>query len=82
MTSAVGGLVTIITGAFTNFLTGIGSSVADFFQNIFLVNTGTTSSPVWELSTLAIVSFTVLGVSLAIGLSSLVIHMVRNRRVG
>lgn len=72
-------LVTYIVNAFNTFITGIGSGVAEFFQQIFLTNTGTTENPVYELSTFAAVSLVMLGVSLAIGVTTLVVHWVRRK---
>jgi len=72
-------MVTYIVNAFNTFVTGIGSGVAEFFQSIFLTNTGTEQAPVYELSTFAAVSLVMLGVSLAIGVTTLVVHWVRRK---
>lgn len=72
-------MVAAITETFNQFVTGIGSGVADFFKEIFLVNTGTDAAPVYELSVFATVSLVMLGISLAIGVTTLVVHMVRRK---
>lgn len=72
-------MVTAVVTAFNGFVTGIGSGVADFFQQIFLTNTGTEQAPVYELSTFATVSLVMLGISLAIGVTTLVVHWVRRK---
>lgn len=72
-------MVNAVVNAFNGFVTGVGSGVADFFQSIFLVNTGTEQAPVYELSTFASVSLVMLGISLAIGVTTLVVHWVRRK---
>jgi len=70
-------MVNAVVNAFNGFVTGVGSGVADFFQTIFLTNTGTEQAPVYELSTFAAVSLVMLGISLAIGVTTLIVHMVK-----
>lgn len=82
MATTLATLPTIIVTAIKDFLSGLGSAVVDFFQELFLTNTGTTSAPVWELSTFAYVSIVFMGVGIAISLSALIFHLIRKRRVG
>lgn len=77
--SWVTSMVNFIVSAFNTFVSGIGNGVTTFFQQIFLTNTGTTENPVYELSTFASVSLVMLGVSLAIGVTTLIVHWVRRK---
>lgn len=72
-------MVNAVVNAFNGFVTGVGSGVADFFQSIFLTNTGTAQAPVYELSTFATVSLVMLGISLAIGVTTLIVHWVKRK---
>jgi len=73
-------MVNLIVNAFNTFVTGVGTGVADFFESIFLVNTAAAGqTPVYELSTFAAVSLIMLGVSLAIGVTTLIVHWVKRK---
>ena len=67
-------VITILLGAITDFLAGIGSAIVDFFES--LVWNSDTSS----LTTLAIWLLVFLGLALAIGIARLVFAIFRTRR--
>lgn len=58
MAATITSIVTAIVTAFTEFLTGIGSAIVDFFETIFIADGG-------GLTTAAIVSLVFIGVSFA-----------------
>lgn len=60
---------TIVT-AFKDFMSGIGTSIVDFFSTAFTTTDG-------KLSTFAIVSLTFMGLSLALSFVYAIIKMIR-----
>jgi len=71
---AASDVITVILGAITEFLSGIGSAIVDFFE--VLVWDSTASS----LTTLGIWLLVFLGLALAIGIARLAFAIFRTRR--
>lgn len=59
------GIVAQITDSFTTFITGIGESIVNMFDNLFITD--------GELSTLALVALSMLGLGLATGLTTMLL---------
>lgn len=64
-------IITAIINSITGVLNGLGSGLVDFFDSIFLNSTGD------GLSTLAIVAFAFIGLSVGLGLVSMLIKKIR-----
>ena len=65
-------IITIILGAITDFLSGIGSALVDFFEVLVWDGTALTTIAIWLL--------VFLGLALAIGIARLVFAIFRTRR--
>lgn len=65
-------IIQTITQSVTEFFKGMGSSIVDLFENLFI-----SSAEGGGLTTFAIVSLTFLGLSLALGLFYAVFRMIR-----
>lgn len=59
------GIVGQITDSFTTFITGVGESIVNMFDNLFITD--------GELSTLAVVALSMLGLGLATGLTTMLL---------
>ena len=67
-------IVSAITQTIQGLLAGIGSGIVDYFESVFLNETGT------NLNTVGTFIFVLLGIGAAFGLATLVFSMVRGRR--
>lgn len=65
-------IIQTITGSITEFFKGVGSSMVDLFNTLFL-----SSAEGGGLTTFAIVSLTFLGLSLAMGLFYSIFKLIR-----
>lgn len=63
-------IIQTIVSAFKDFMSGIGSSIVDFFGTTFTTAEG-------QLTTFAIFSLSFIGLSLAIGFVYAIIKMIR-----
>lgn len=69
MTVAI--IITAIIESITGVLTGLGAGMVEFFDSVFLNDAGT------GLSTLAIVVFAFIGLSVGLGLVSMLVNKIR-----
>jgi len=74
MSAVLTEIITLITGGLSNMATGIGAGIGNLVTEIFL--TVNESGEVTGLSTFGGVIVVFAGISLAIGLSKLVVHWV------
>ena len=70
----VEGIVDILVAGLTKFATGIGSGVSAFVQNLWFTGTGEST----QFSVYAILILSFAGISLVIGLSTLLFHWLQN----
>lgn len=68
-------IITLLTGGISQMAQGIGAGLAALVQQIFLTGAGTTESP-YGLSTFGGVIVIFAGISLAVGLSKLIVNWV------
>lgn len=76
MSSILTEIISLLVGGITGIATGIGTGLQSLVTNIFLTGTGTTSDP-YKLGTFGGIVVVFAGVSLAIGLSRMVVSWVQ-----
>lgn len=69
-------IIEILVGGITGIAQGIGSGLTTLASSIFLTTTGTGGEATTTLSTFAVLTIVFAGISLAIGLSRLVVRWV------
>ena len=69
-------IIEILVGGITGIAEGIGSGLTTLATSIFLTTTGSGADAKTELSTFAVLTIVFAGISLAIGLSRLVVRWV------
>lgn len=75
MQAVLTSIISLLVGGISGMATGIGQGLGDLVKNIFLTGTGTESDP-YALSVFGGVIIIFAGVSLAIGLSRMVVNWV------
>ena len=75
MTVVLQEIISLLVAGISGIATGIGSGLSELVQAIFLTGEGTSASP-YALSTFGGVIIIFAGISLAIGLSRLVVNWV------
>lgn len=75
MSAVLTEIISLLVAGISGIATGIGSGLQALVTNIFLTGSGTTESP-YALSTFGGVIIIFAGVSLAIGLSRMVVNWV------
>lgn len=74
MTAILSEIISLLTGGITGIATGIGNGLQELVQSVFLTTTGDTTT----LSAFGAVVAIFGGVSLAIGLSRMVVKWIRS----
>lgn len=75
MSSILTEIISLLVGGITGIAQGIGSGLSTLATSVFLTGEGTTSSP-YALSTFGALVCVFAGISLAVGLSRLVVRWV------
>lgn len=67
-------IISILVSAITSLASGIGSGISDLVDAVFFTTTGTGADATTTLSTFGIMICIFAGISLAVGLSRLIVH--------
>ena len=70
-------IISLLTGGITGVAQGIGTGLAELTQQVFLTGTGTEVDP-YKLSVFGGVVIVFAGVSLAVGLSKMVVNWIQS----
>lgn len=67
-------IIELLVGGITGIAEGIGKGLSTLVQDIFITTSGSGESATYELSTFGTLIVVFAGISLAIGLSYLIVH--------